>query len=129
MEYQGGTIEISDSVIKEIIFRSIVEYMDIGDNAKEQKKLRKNIGLQRTPEDHLIITLKISVPFKIKDKRNQIPEYVGNLMKKLSEDVESMTEMKIESIKVKVEEIVEKFESESMEETQQEEEEEEKEEI
>ena len=110
MEYQGGIIEISDSVLKEIIFRSAVEYMELENSPKEQKKLKKNIGLQRTPEDSLIISLKISVPFKIKDKRNQIPQYVGNLMKKIKEDVERMTEMKVETIKVKVEEIVEKFE-------------------
>ncbi len=122
MEYQGGIIEISDSVLKEIVFRSAVEYMDLENHPKEQKKLRKNIGLQRTPEDHLIITLKIAVPFKIKDKRNQIPEYVGNLMKKIKEDIERMTEMKIETIKVKVEEIVEKFEMGEEEEAEEEEE-------
>ncbi len=118
MEYQGGIIEISDNVLKEIVFRSVVEYMEIENNTKEQKKIRKNIGLQRTPEDSLIITLKISVPFKIKDKRTQIPEYVGNLMKKVKEDIERMTEMKVESIKVKVEEIVETIEEEFTEETE-----------
>ncbi len=103
MEYNGGKIEISDSVIKEIIFRAAVEYMGIENDQKEQKKLRKNIVINRTPEDHLEITIKdVAAPYN-----TSLKKYAEGLMKKVKETVERMTEMVVESVNVQIGDIVE----------------------
>lgn len=104
MEYHGGVIEISDNVLKEIAFRSVVEYMKLENNQKEQKKLKRIINIQRTPEDHVIITMKnLTVPYGEK-----IPEYIRGLMKKMKEDIERMTEMRVDAVNIQVDDVVEK---------------------
>ncbi len=104
MEYHGGTIEISDNVLREIAFRSVVEYMKLENNMKEQKRLRKIINVQRTPEDHIVVTLKnVAVPYGEK-----IPEYIRGLMKKVKDDLERMTEMRVETVNVQVDDVIEK---------------------
>ena len=119
MEYNGGKIEISDSVIKEIIFRAAVEYMKIEDDQKEKKKLRKNIVIQRTPEDHLEITIKdVAAPYN-----TSLKKYAEGLMKKIKETVERMTEMPVDSVNVQIGDIVEtseEVEEESEEQSEQE---------
>ncbi len=106
MEYNGGKIEISDSVIKEIIFRAAVDYMKIEDNQKEKKKLKKNILIQRTPEDHLEITIKgISAPYN-----TSLKKYAEDLMFKVKDTVERMTEMAVDSVNIQIGDIVESTE-------------------
>ena len=103
MEYNGGKIEISDSVIKEIIFRAAVDYMKIEDNQKEKKRLRKNIVIQRTPEDHLEITIKdVAAPYN-----TSIKKYAEDLMIKVKETVERMTEMPVDSVNIHIGDIIE----------------------
>jgi uncharacterized alkaline shock family protein YloU len=103
MEYNGGKIEISDNVIKEIIFRAAVEYMKIEDNQREQKKLRKNIVIQRTPEDHLEITIKdVTAPYN-----TSLKKYAEELMEKIKETVERMTEMQVDSVNIQIGDISE----------------------
>ena len=103
MEYNGGKIEISDSVIKEIIFRTAVEYMGLENDQKEQKKLRKNIVINRTPEDHLEITIKdIAAPYN-----TSLKKFAEDLMKKVKETVERMTEMIVDSVNVQIGDIIE----------------------
>ncbi len=103
MEYNGGKIEISDNVIKEIIFRAAVEYMKIEDNQKEKKKLRKNIMIQRTPEDHLEITIKdVAAPYN-----TSIKKYAEDLMIKVKETVERMTEMPVDAVNIQIGDIIE----------------------
>jgi len=104
MEYHGGKIEISDNVLKEIVYRDLMEYMELQDDNKARKKLKKIVVIQRTPEDHVVVTIKsLKVPYGEK-----IPEYVKGLMEKIKEDVERMTELNVEAVNVQVEDVVEK---------------------
>ena len=103
MDYNGGKIEISDSVIKEIIFRAAVDYMNIEDDQKEKKRLKKNIVIQRTPEDHLEITIKdVAAPYN-----SSIKKYAEDLMLKVKETVERMTEMPVDAVNIHIGDIVE----------------------
>ncbi len=107
MEYNGGKIEISDNVIREIIFRAAVEYMKIEDNQREKKKLKKNIVIQRTPEDHLEITVRdITAPYN-----TSLKKFAEDLMLKVKETVERMTEMPVDSVNIHIGDIVESTQS------------------
>ncbi len=104
MEYHGGKIEISDNVLKEIVYRDLMEYMELQDDPKTRKRLKKIVVIQRTPEDNVVVAIKsLKVPYGEK-----IPEYVKGLMEKIKEDIERMTELKVEAVNVQVEDVVEK---------------------
>jgi len=57
MEKGFGTIDISDNAIREIAFRSACSVLEITDE-KKQKKLKKSIDIERTPEDNIIVSMK-----------------------------------------------------------------------
>jgi len=58
-----GNITISDNVISEIAYRSICSVYGVEPDDKEFKKLRKNISVERTPEDNVIINVKLEAPY------------------------------------------------------------------
>ncbi len=111
MEYNGGQIEISDNVLKEIVFRNLADHLNVKvEDTKTVKKLRKMIQISRTPEDHVVVNIKgLAVPYG-----ERIPDFVGALIKRIKDDIERMTEIPVEAVNVEVADVVEK---EKMEET------------
>ena len=111
VEYNGGSIEISDSVLKEIVYRNLSEILGINpEDSKAQKRLRKMINVTRTPEDHVIVNIKdLAVPYGEK-----ITDFAKKIMERIKEDIERMTEIPVDAVNVEVTDVVEK---ERMEET------------
>jgi uncharacterized alkaline shock family protein YloU len=90
-----GNITVSDNVISEIAYRSICSVYGVEPDDKEFKKLRKNISVERTPEDNVIINVKLEAPYG-----ENIPEFSKNIMKTITENVSQMTEKVVEAVNV-----------------------------
>lgn len=101
-----GNITISDSVIIEIAYRAICSAYGIEPDDKDFKKQRKNINVERTPEDNIIINIKLDVPYG-----ENIVDFSRNVMKNVSENVSQMTDKVVEAVNVTVNSIFEKTES------------------
>ena len=81
-----------------------MEYVKLQDDSRVRKKLKKIVVVQRTPEDHVVVNIRnFKVPYGEK-----ITEYVKGLMEKIKEDIERMTELKVEAVNIQVEDVVEK---------------------
>ncbi|MFN3691964.1 MAG: Asp23/Gls24 family envelope stress response protein [Fervidobacterium sp.] len=98
-----GNITVSDNVITEIAYRSICNIYGVDQNNKEFKRQRKNISIERTPEDNVVINLKLEIPYG-----ENIIEFCKNIMKSVSENVTQMTDKVVEAVNVTVVNIFEK---------------------
>ncbi|ANE41386.1 hypothetical protein JM64_04905 [Fervidobacterium ngatamarikiense] len=92
-----GNITVSDNVISEIAYRSICSVYGVEPDDKDFKKLRKNISVERTPEDNVIINVKLEAPYG-----ENILEFSKNIMKTITENVSQMTEKVVEAVNVVV---------------------------
>lgn len=92
-----GNITISDSVISEIAYRTICQIYGVEPENKEFKKNKKNIQIDRTPEDHVVITIKLEVPYG-----ENIVEFSKNIMKNVAESVSQMTDKVVDAVNVAV---------------------------
>jgi len=116
MEFEQGNINISDEVLKEIAFRSFLEILEINPNEKEAKKLKKNIEIERTPDDSVIVYVKTAAPYG-----KSIVEFGKRIMKNISENIQRMTEIPVTAVNVSVIDVVEKVETPKGEEEEEEE--------
>lgn len=103
-----GNITISDSVIIEIAYRAICSAYGVEPDDKDFKKQRKNINVERTPEDNIIINIKLDVPYG-----ENIVDFSRNVMKNVSENVSQMTDKVVEAVNIIVNNIFEKAENRS----------------
>lgn len=101
-----GNITVSDNVIIEIAYRTICSTYGVEPDDKDFKKQRKNISVERTPEDNIIINIKLDVPYG-----ENIVDFSKNIMKNVSENVSQMTDKVVEAVNVTVNSIFEKTES------------------
>jgi len=101
MEKGFGTIDISDNAIREIAFRSACSVLEITDE-KKQKKLKKSIDIERTPEDNIIVSMRIAVPFG-----KSFVETGRKLMEQVKLDIERMTGQQVVSVNVTIEDVEE----------------------
>jgi len=99
MEKGFGTIDISDNAIREIAFRSACSVLEI-DDEKKQKRLKKSIDVDRTPEDNIIVSMKITVPFG-----KPLIEIGRKLMEQVKLDIERMTDQQVVSVNVTIEDV------------------------
>lgn len=106
MEFEQGNINISDEVLKEIAFRSFLEFLEINPDEKEAKKLKKNIEIERTPEDSVIVYVKTVAPYG-----KSIVEFGKKIMKNISENIQRMTEISVTAVNVSIVDVVEKIEA------------------
>jgi len=106
MEFEQGNINISDEVLKEIAFRSFLEILEINPEEKEAKKLKKNIEIERTPEDSVIVYVKTVAPYG-----KSIVEFGKKIMKNISENIQRMTEISVTAVNVSIVDVVEKIEA------------------
>lgn len=98
-----GNITVSDNVITEIAYRAICSIYGVDEKNKDFKKQRKNISIERTPEDNIIINLKLEIPYG-----ENILDFSKNVMKTVSENVTQMTDKIVEAVNVNVINIFEK---------------------
>jgi uncharacterized alkaline shock family protein YloU len=101
MEKGFGTIDISDNAIREIAFRGACSVLEI-DDEKKQKRLKKSIDVDRTPEDNIIVSMKITVPFG-----KPLIEIGRKLMEQVKLDIERMTDQQVVSVNVTIEDVEE----------------------
>ncbi len=102
METKGmGSIDISDDAIKEIALRSVFSTLEIADE-KKQKRIRKSIEIDRSPEDNVTINLKITVPFG-----KSLVEVAQKIMERVKMDIERMTELQVVAVNVTIEDVEE----------------------
>ncbi|MGC8902219.1 MAG: Asp23/Gls24 family envelope stress response protein [Fervidobacterium sp.] len=101
-----GNITVADNVIIEITYRSLCSVYNVQPDDKEFKKQKKNISVERTPEDNVIIKVKLEVPYG-----ENILEFSKNVMKVISENVVQMTDKVVESVNVTVVNVFEKAET------------------
>ncbi|MGQ9856223.1 MAG: Asp23/Gls24 family envelope stress response protein [Fervidobacterium sp.] len=92
-----GNITVSDNVIAEIAYRSICSVYGVEPDNKEFKKFRKNIDVERTPEDNVIVNIKLEVPYG-----ENILSFSENIMKSVTENVSQMTDKTVEAVNVVV---------------------------
>lgn len=109
MQEEYGSIDISDSVIKEIAIRSALEYY--GRSSKIVKKIKKSIEVERTPDDKIVISLRTDAPYGV-----PIPSFVSGLIERIKKDVEMMTSYAVDSVNITIEDVYEKEEKERVEE-------------
>lgn len=79
---------------------------------KKQKKLKKSIDIDRTPEDSVIVSMRITVPFG-----KPFIEIARKLMEQVKMDIERMTDQQVTSVNVTVEDVEEPSISQEEEET------------
>ncbi|MEN3008469.1 Asp23/Gls24 family envelope stress response protein [Pseudothermotoga sp.] len=101
MEKGFGTIDISDNAIREIAFRSACSVLDLTDERK-QKKLRKSIDVDRTPEDSIIVSMKVTAPFG-----RPFIEIARKLMEQVKLDIERMTDQQVIAVNVVIDDVEE----------------------
>ncbi|HOJ87562.1 MAG TPA: Asp23/Gls24 family envelope stress response protein [Pseudothermotoga sp.] len=102
METKGmGSIDISDNAIREIALRSVFSVLEITDERK-QKKIRKSLEIDRSPEDNITINLKIGLPFG-----KSLIEMGQKIMERVKMDIERMTELQVVAVNVTIEDIEE----------------------
>ncbi|ABV34067.1 MULTISPECIES: Asp23/Gls24 family envelope stress response protein [Pseudothermotoga] len=102
MENKGmGNIDISDNAIREIALRSIFAALEVTDE-KKQKKIRKSLQIDRSPEDNVTIGVEISVPFG-----KSLVETAQKIMERVKMDIERMTDLQVAAVNVKIEDVEE----------------------
>ncbi len=106
-----GNINIADSAIVEIVYRTLSELFSRNPEDKEFKKYKKGIQVDRTPEDNLIINLRLDLPYGV-----NVKEFSSNVMKNVSEKVYEMTEKNVESVNLFIQNIVESLQEKTEEE-------------
>ncbi|ABR30707.1 hypothetical protein SU69_04320 [Thermosipho melanesiensis] len=104
MEFEQGSINISDEVLKEIAFRSFIEILN--PEEKDVKKLKKNIEIERTPDDNVIVYVKTVAPYG-----QSLVEFGKKIMKNISENIQRMTELQVTAVNVSITDVVEKIET------------------
>jgi uncharacterized alkaline shock family protein YloU len=72
------------------------------DDEKKQKRLKKSIDVDRTPEDNIIVSMKITVPFG-----KPLIEIGRKLMEQVKLDIERMTDQQVVSVNVMIEDVEE----------------------
>ncbi len=92
-----GNVTISDNVISEIAYRSICSAYGVEPDNKEFKKIRKNISVERTPQDNVIINVKLDIPYG-----ENILEFSKKIMKNVRENVTQMTDKVVEAVNIVV---------------------------
>jgi len=58
-----GNITVSDNVVSEIAYRAMCSVYGVEPEDRDFKKYKKNISVERTPEDNIIINIKVEVPY------------------------------------------------------------------
>lgn len=97
-----GNITISDNVISEIAFRALCQAYSVDPDNKEFKKFKKNISVDRTPQDNVIVNIKLEVPYG-----ENIVSFSKQVMKLVSENISQMTDKVVEAVNVTVVNILE----------------------
>jgi len=92
-----GNITVSDNVISEIACRAMCSVYGVEPEDRDFKKFKKNISVERTPEDNIIINVKVEISYG-----QNIVQFSQNLMKAISENVTQMTEKVVEAVNVVV---------------------------
>lgn len=105
MDFEKGSINISDEVIKEIAYRSFLEVLGISPDEKYAKKLKKNVEIERTPDDNVIVYLKTDAPYG-----ESIVEFGKKIMQNVTENIQRMTELQVSAVNVTITNVVEKIE-------------------
>ncbi|ABS59962.1 MULTISPECIES: Asp23/Gls24 family envelope stress response protein [Fervidobacterium] len=100
-----GNITVADNVIVEIAYRALCSVYNVPLEDKEFKKQKKNITVERTPQDNVIINVKLEVPYG-----ENILEFSKSVMKAISENVSQMTDKIVEAVNVSVLNVFEKSE-------------------
>lgn len=97
-----GNITISDSVISEIAFRALCQVYAVEPENKEFKRFRRNISVDRTPQDNVVVNIKLEVPYG-----ENIVEFSKRVMKVVSENIAQMTDKVVEAVNVVVVNVLE----------------------
>lgn len=105
MDFEQGSINISDEVLKEIAFRSFLEVLELSVDDKDAKKLKKNIEIERTPDDNVIVNVKTVAPYG-----KSLVEFGKKIMQNISENIQRMTELQVSAVNVSIIDVVEKIE-------------------
>ncbi|ANQ53688.1 MULTISPECIES: Asp23/Gls24 family envelope stress response protein [Thermosipho] len=104
MDFEQGSINISDDVLKEIAFRSFIEVL--APDEKDVKKLKKSIEIERTPDDNVIVYVRTVAPYG-----QSLVEFGKKIMKNISENIQRMTELQVSAVNVTITDVVEKIET------------------
>lgn len=88
-----GNITVSDNVVSEIAYRAMCSVYGVEPEDRDFKKYKKNISIERTPEDNIIVNVKIDVPYG-----ENLVNFSQNLMKVIAENVSQMTEKVVEAV-------------------------------
>jgi len=88
-----GNITVSDNVVSEIAYRAMCSVYGVEPEDRDFKKYKKNISVERTPEDNIIINIKVEVPYG-----ENLVNFSQNLMKVVAENVTQMTEKVVEAV-------------------------------
>ncbi|MBB6062899.1 putative alkaline shock family protein YloU [Thermosipho japonicus] len=105
MDFEQGSINISDEVLKEIAFRSFLEVLELSADDKDAKKLKRNIEIERTPDDNVIVSVKTVAPYG-----KSLVEFGKKIMQNISENIQRMTELQVSAVNVSIVDVVEKIE-------------------
>ncbi|MGB4263376.1 MAG: Asp23/Gls24 family envelope stress response protein [Fervidobacterium sp.] len=97
-----GNITVSDNVVSEIAYRAMCSFYGVEPEDRDFKKYKKNISIERTPEDNIIINSKIEVPYG-----ENLVNFSQNLMKVIAENVTQMTEKVVEAVNLVITSITE----------------------
>ncbi|MEA2067039.1 MAG: Asp23/Gls24 family envelope stress response protein [Thermotogota bacterium] len=121
-ENELGKIEISDTVIKDVAIHAYMEFNGLDtNNQKKKKEARGKIEVETDEGEEGINAIKITVNTRVKYGES-IPEYCRQLQKKIKEDVENFSGIKVDEVFVRVsdifEEVVEEQEPSEEEETE-----------
>jgi uncharacterized alkaline shock family protein YloU len=121
-ENELGKIEISDNVIKDVAIHAYMDFNGLDTkNQKKKKEARGKIEVEADEGEEGINAIKITVNTRVKYGES-IPEYCRQLQKKIKEDVENFSGIKVDDVFVRVsdifEEVVEEQEPSEEEETE-----------
>ncbi|KUK82835.1 MAG: Uncharacterized protein XD96_0646 [Petrotoga mobilis] len=116
-ENDFGEISISENVLKDLVFKSVEDYMKEQKvyNEKIQKDLQKSIKI--TINDDSSVSVSLKVPAKYGEN---IVEFSKNIQKAVKDDLERIAEVYISNIDISIENLVKPEELEEYEEIEEE---------
>lgn len=116
-ENDFGEISISENVLKDLVFKSVEDYMKEQKvyNEKIQKDLQKSIKI--TINDDSSVSVSLKVPAKYGEN---IVEFSKNIQKAVKDDLEKIAEVYISNIDISIENLVKPEELEEYEEIEEE---------
>ncbi|KUK15429.1 MAG: Uncharacterized protein XD53_1145 [Petrotoga mobilis] len=116
-ENDFGEISISENVLKDLVFKSVEDYMKEQKvyNEKIQKDLQKSIKI--TINDDSSVSVSLKVPAKYGEN---IVEFSKNIQKAVKDDLEKIAEVYISNIDISIENLVKPEELEEYEEMEEE---------